>query len=313
MVLVHRSIRICVMNSKTLLLAALVLITLSYGLGWFLMARRKRAAGADEPVRPNPKHLLIGFVTNFFDTLGIGSFATTTAAYKFWKLVPDQQIPGTLNVGHTINAVIQALVFIAVVQVEFRTLFLMIAAACAGAWLGAGVVAGFSRRKVQLGMGTALLGAAVIVLAQLLNLAPGGEALALTGTRLALGVGGNFVLGALMTLGVGLYAPCMVLVSILGMNPTAAFPIMMGSCAFLMPVASMQFIRRDAYNLRAAVGLALGGPIAVLLAIWLVTSLPTTTVRVLVLVVILYTSLTMLRSAAVERKAAQARTQVLPA
>jgi uncharacterized membrane protein YfcA len=296
------------MDAKNLLLAALVALTLTYLTSWFVMARRRRAAGAhgaDEPVAPTPLHLVIGAVSNFFDTLGIGSFATTTAAYKSWKLVRDEQIPGTLNVGHTINAVIQALVFISVVQVEFRTLFLMIAAACAGAWLGAGIVAGMSRRMVQIGMGTALLGASVVVLAQLFNLAPGGEALALDGTRLALGVGGNFVLGALMTLGVGLYAPCMVLVSILGMDPTAAFPIMMGSCAFLMPVASLQFVRKDAYNLRAAVGLMLGGPLAVLLAIWLVMSLPTTMVRVLVLCVILYTSITMLRSAS--REAAVAR------
>ncbi|MGH9173376.1 MAG: sulfite exporter TauE/SafE family protein, partial [Vicinamibacterales bacterium] len=240
----------------------------------------------------------------------IGSFATTTTAFKYWKLVPDQQIPGTLNVGHVGSTIVQAVLFIAGVGVEFRTLIFMIAAACAGAWLGAGVVAGFSRRKVQLGMGTALLGASVIVLAQLFNLAPGGEALELSGTRLALGVTGNFILGSLMTLGVGLYAPCMVLVSVLGMNPIAAFPIMMGSCAFLMPVASIQFVRRNAYNLRAAIGLAVGGPLAVLLAYWLVESLPTTMVRVLVFVVIVYTSLTMLRSAASERRAAEARAQM---
>ncbi|MGQ0733485.1 MAG: sulfite exporter TauE/SafE family protein [Acidobacteriota bacterium] len=298
------------MDAKTLLLASLVVLTLSYFTVWVVLARRGRRIGghgSDESLAPGGKHLGIGFVTNFFDTLGIGSFATSTAAYKFWKLVPDQQIPGTLNVGHTVNAVIQALVFIAVVEVEFRTLMLMIGAACGGAWLGAGIVAGFSRRKVQLGMGSALLGAAVIVLAQLLNLAPGGEALALTGTRLVVGVTGNFILGALMTLGVGLYAPCMVLVSVLGMNPTVAFPIMMGSCAFLMPVASIQFVRRHAYNLRAAIGLAVGGPLAVLLAIWLVTSLPTPMVRVLVLMVISYTSFTMLHSAASERRAAEAR------
>lgn len=293
------------MDAKTILLASLVALTLAYLIGWFTMARRRRAEGrhgADEPVTPTPLHLGIGAVTNFFDTLGIGSFATTTASYKFWKLVPDEQIPGTLNVGHTINAVVQSLIFITVVQVEFRTLVLMIAAACAGAWLGAGFVSRMSRRTVQLGMGSALLGASVVVLAQIFNLAPGGDALALEGTRLVLGVVGNFMLGALMTLGVGLYAPCMVLVSVLGMNPLAAFPIMMGSCAFLMPVASLQFVRRDAYNLRAAIGLALGGPLAVLLAIWLVISLPTTLLRVLVLSVILYTAITMLRSAAIEKR-----------
>jgi uncharacterized membrane protein YfcA len=298
------------MDAKVILLGALVALTLVYVVVWLVMARerrRDRLHGADEPVAPNAKHVGIGFVTNFFDTLGIGSFATSTAAFKFWRLVPDEQIPGTLNVGHTLNAVIQALLFITAVAVEFRTLAFMIAAACAGAWLGANVVAGFSRRKVQLGMGTALLGASVVVLAQILNLAPGGNAIALEGTRLAIGVTGNFILGALMTLGVGLYAPCMVLVSVLGMDPTAAFPIMMGSCAFLMPVASIQFIRRNAYNLRASVGLALGGPLAVFLAVWLVTSLPTPMVRGLVLVVISYTAFTMLRSAASERKAAEAR------
>jgi uncharacterized membrane protein YfcA len=293
------------MDPTLLLLGALVLLTLGYVMAWWKMARTKRAAGghgSHEPVKPTALMLAVGFVTNFFDTLGIGSYATTTTAYKTWKLVPDQQIPGTLNTGHVLPTIVQALIFITSVAVEFRTLFFMIGAACAGAWLGAGVVAGFSRRKVQIGMGTALLGLAVVVLAQLLNLVPAGEAIALTGTKLAIGVGVNFILGALMTLGVGLYAPSMALISVLGMNPIAAFPIMMGSCAFLMPVAAIQFVRKNAYNLRAAVGLALGGPLAVLLAVWLITSLPTLVVRVLVLTVVLYTSITMLRSAAVERR-----------
>jgi uncharacterized membrane protein YfcA len=118
---------------------------------------------------------------------------------------------------------------------------------------------------------------------------------------MVIGFAVNFILGALMTLGVGLYAPCMVLVSLLGMNPTAAFPIMMGSCAFLMPVASIQFIKKNKYDLRAAIAMAIGGAPAVLLAVWLVLSLPTPLVRVLVLFVILYTSLTMLRAASQER------------
>lgn len=292
------------MDAKSLLLAALVALTLVYLAAWFIFARRRHTDGghgAHEPVWPRPIHLVIGFVTNFFDTLGIGSFATTTASYKSWKLVPDEQIPGTLNVGHAVNPVVQSFLFMTAVQVESRTLVLMIAAACAGAWLGAGLVSGMSRRGVQVGMGTALLGASLVVIAQIFDLAPSGDALALEGTRLWIGLAGNFVLGALMTLGVGLYAPCMVLVSVLGMNPLAAFPIMMGSCAFLMPVASLQFIRRDAYNLRASLGLALGGPLACLLAFPLIVYMPTLLLRVLVLIVILYASITMLRSAVVER------------
>jgi hypothetical protein len=92
-------------------------------------------------------------------------------------------------------------------------------------------------------MGAALLVAAALFALKNLGIAPGGgEALELHGAWLAVAVAGNFVLGALMSLGIGLYAPCMIMVSLLGMNPLAAFPIMMGSCAFLMPVGSLRFV-----------------------------------------------------------------------
>ena len=300
------------MDAKLILIAALLVITI--GLRHHLVD-----GGSTESAPPATTaitsrsgrrllHLAIGFVTNFFDTLGIGSFATTTAMFRAWKLVPDEQIPGTLNVGHVLPTVIQAIIYTQLVEVEFKTLFLMIAAACAGAWLGAGIVAGLPRRNVQIGMGLALLGAVTIMLLQLLSLVPGGgTALALDGAKLAIGLAGNFVLGALMTLGIGLYAPCMILISMLGMNPTAAFPIMMGSCAFLMPVGSLQFVRKNRYNLRAALGLAVGGPLAVLIAAFIVESLPLLYVRWLVVIVVIYTASTMLRAAASERKAAVAR------
>jgi uncharacterized membrane protein YfcA len=302
------------MDAKLILIAALIVITIVYFVFWWTHARAKHASGAHgahEPVRPTPLMLAIGFVTNFFDTLGIGSFATTTAMFRAWKLVPDEQIPGTLNVGHILPTVVQAVIYTQLIKVEFMTMALLIAAACAGAWLGAGVVGGWPRRNVQIGMGTALFGAATIMFLQVMNFMPGGgTALELQGAKLAIGLGGNFILGALMTLGIGLYAPCMILISLLGMNPTAAFPIMMGSCAFLMPVGSLQFIRKDAYNLRAALGLMIGGPLAVLIAAFIVKSLPLFYMRWLVIAVVVYTATTMLRTAARERKAAAARGQV---
>ena len=184
----------------------------------------------------------------------------------------------------------------------------MIAAAILGAWLGAGVVANWSKQKVQLGMGAALLVAATLMLitqVQTLTgsriLPLGGDALGVHGILLVVAIVGNFLLGALMTLGIGLYAPCMILVSLLGMNPTAAFPIMMGSCAFLMPVGSLRFIRERAYSLRNALGLAIGGLPGVLIAAFIVKSLNLDTVRWLVIVVVLYTAITMLMSASSER------------
>lgn len=252
---------------------------------------------------PKPVELFIGFITNFFDTLGIGSYAPTTAMWKAWKIVDDRLIPGTLTAGHTPATIAQAFIFIAIVEVEFNTLVLLILSSVLGAWLGAGVVASWSRRNVQLGMGIALLAAASLFILKNLDemrgtpMIEGGTATALTGTLLIVGFVGNFVLGALMTVGVGLYAPCLIMISLLGMNPTAAFPIMMGSCAFLMPIASGRFVKKGSYSLRPALGLTLAGVPAVLIAAIIVKSLPLTTVRWLVVAVVLYTAISMLRSA----------------
>ena len=246
--------------------------------------------------RPGPVHLAIGFITNFFDALGIGSFAPTTAAFKARGLVADELIPGTLNIGHAIPTVIEAVIFIQAIKVDVRTLVLLIGASVLGAWTGAGIVSGLDRRAVQRGMGVALLVTAAFIVLRMTGAFPGGgDALALTGVLLLAGVLGNVLLGALMTLGIGLYAPCMGMVSLLGMDPRAAFPIMMGSCAFLMPVASIRFWRAGKFDRRAALGLAIGGAPAILLAVYVVKALPLGAVRVLVVAVITYTAVRMWR------------------
>jgi uncharacterized membrane protein YfcA len=256
--------------------------------------------------RDSALELGTGFVTNFFDTLGIGSFAPTTAAFKFFKLVPDRLIPGTLNVGHTIPTIAEAFIYTAVIAVDPKTLILMIAAAVAGAYLGAGVVAKWPKRTVQIGMGSALLVAAALFTYKNLpsltgqpNLLSGADTgtLDLQGIRLVIGLVGNFILGALMTLGIGMYAPSMILVGLLGMNAKSAFPIMMGSCAFLMPVSSARFVKADAYALRPAMALAIGGLPGVLIAAFIVKDMPLEYVRWLVIIVVLIAATMMLRSA----------------
>lgn len=275
--------------------AALAAFTLSYLAVW---ARSLRAAPFPRPALPS---LLTGFVTNFFDTLGIGSFATTTSIFKFTRMVPDQLIPGTLNAGHTLPTIFQAFIYIAAIQVDPATLLLMIAGAVAGSWFGAGWVASLPKRKVQTGVGAALLFAFAVLLLRQFDLFPaGGDALGLSGPKLLLAVSLNTLFAAISTLGIGFYAPCMTLVGLLGMNPTAAFPIMMGSSAFLMPVASSRFVLSKAYSPAVALGLAFGGLLGVPLAAFVVKSMPLTAARWLVMFVILYAAVRMLRSAYTE-------------
>jgi uncharacterized membrane protein YfcA len=284
---------------KTALFIALAITTVSFIFFW-IAAVRKGATGGKW--MPGAVDVLIGFVTNFFDTLGIGSFAPTTAIFKLRNLVRDEQIPGTLNVGHTLPTVAEAFIFIAIVTVDTTTLFSMIAASSLGAWLGAGVVARWPRRAVQVGMGIALIAAAGFMLHSQLSSDPaGGAEVGVTGVKLGIAVAANFLLGALMTLGIGLFAPCMILITLLGMNPKVAFPIMMGSCAFLMPTGSVRFIRERSYNLKSALGLALGGIPGVLIAAYIVKELSLKTVKWLVIVVVVYTAGMMLRSAMQER------------
>jgi uncharacterized membrane protein YfcA len=297
------------MNPISALLAALAALTAVFVAAWAraVGAVRREKGGvspATDAGAPSPLSLGVGAITNFLDTLGIGSFATTTAMFRAFKMVPDRIIPGTLNAGHTLPTVTQAFFYISVIPVDVVTLISMIAAAVAGAWLGAGIVARWSKRNVQIGMGAALLAAAIFFTMRNLGLFPAGsDAIGVTGIKLVIAVAGNFLLGALMSLGIGLYAPCMILVSLLGMSETTAFPIMMGSCAFLMPVGSLKFIKERAYSLRVALGLALGGIPGVIIAATIVKNLNLTTVRWLVIVVVLYTALTMLYSAFTERGA----------
>lgn len=246
-----------------------------------------------------PKVGIVGFVTNFFDTLGIGSFAPTVAFNKFIKMgVKDKELPGLLNVGDTLPVMFEAIIFTTVIDVEPITLVTMLAASAIGSWLGAGIISKLDEIKIQKIMGVALLVTGVLMTLGALSLMPGGgEAIGLTGGKLIIGIVGNFILGALMTAGIGLYAPCMALVYFLGMSPAVAFPIMMGSCATLMPVCSVKFIKEGAYPRKASLLLGLFGAIGVFMAAYIVKSLPLNILKWLVIVVIFYTSISMLISA----------------
>jgi uncharacterized membrane protein YfcA len=271
----------------------------------FVLAALRAARRRSDQRRPTPAELAIGFVVAFFDTLGIGSFAPTTAAYKITRLVPDEQIPGTLNVGLTPSALLESVMFVTSILVDPWLLLAMVASAAAGAWLGAGVVARLPRRIIQAAMGLALVIAGTVFVCMNLDLLPGGGlAMALHGWRFALAVGINFLLGALMSIGIGLYAPCMITLALLGMHPIAAFPIMMGSCALLQPIASLSFFRSGRFAWGPSWGLVFGGIAGSLVAYYLVKSMELRTLRWLVVVVIGYAAVAMLHSAFGRRRPA---------
>ena len=281
------------LDARSWLLAGLGLLALVFALFWFVALRRD--AG---PRRPSLIEIGIGFITDFLDTLGIGSFATTTSLYRWRGRVGDRELPGTLNVGHAIPTALQAFIYISAIEVEIVTLCALIGAAVLGAHVGAGRVVRWPERQVRIAMALALLAAASLIVARLIGWLPrGSEQLGLSGVWLVAAVFGNFVLGVLMTLGIGLYAPCMILVALLGMNPKAAFPIMMGSCAFLMPVAGFRFVRARSYSAPAALGLCIGGLPAVWIAAHWVKELELDTLRWLVVGVVLYTAVSLLRAA----------------
>jgi uncharacterized membrane protein YfcA len=275
---------------RNALLAALAALSLLFIVKW-----RRAAAGTRQP---SLVQLVIGFVTDFFDTLGIGSFATTTTAFKMLKMMPDEQIVGTMLVGHSLPVVVQAFIFIVAVRVDPVVLVSLIAVSILGSWLGAGMASRLPRRPIQIFMGVGLFAAAFFMLLSQLGMFPsGGTALTLTPGKLIIALVVNFFLGGLLMLGIGSYAPSLILISVLGMDPRAAFPIMMSSGAMMAMVGSFQFMKAGRFDKNAALGLAIGGIPGVLIAGLLIQSLPIDVLRWIVVLVVVYAATMMLRSA----------------
>lgn len=282
-------------SAQVVLYASLVLVNLAFIYAWIAATRRRKSQQ-----RPGAGDIAIGIGTNFLDTLGIGNYAQITALFKLRGYPQDALIPGTLNVGNVIPQFVSALLFITAISVEPVLLTCMVLSAAGGAWIGAGIVSRMRQRTIQLFMGVALLIAACFfIMTNMGILPPTGTTMGLAGWRFVVAVGANFILGALMCVGIGNYAPSMALLALLGMHPIAAYPIMIGSDGVLIPVASLGFLKSGRFAPGVALGLTLGGVVGTLLAFPLVKTLGDhlTALRWAVIVVIVYAALSMLRSA----------------
>lgn len=293
----------------TALLALLAAIGVAFTIA-LLRTAMKRSQAA-----PNLEAIVLGAVTNFFDTLGIGSFAPTTAWIKFRKMVPDSFIPAILNTGHALPTIAQSAIFLIILGVHVSPVLLVscIMAAVAGAFVGAPIVLRAPVRVVQAVVGVALLIAAGLYAMSNLGMFPvGGEATGFDGVRLYIAIGAHFVMGALMAFGIGLYAPSLILLSLLGLDPRLAFPIMASACAFLMPTTGFRFIASERIDLRVVLGLAIGGIPAVLVAAYVVKELDVVVLRWGVVVVVLYAAVLLLRSALLGDKTPEGQPAVIP-
>jgi uncharacterized membrane protein YfcA len=278
----------------TLLLVGMAFVALAFAITWW------RAWRADRPPHGRPTPLVLGFgaISLFFDALGIGNFAPTTAFFRVTRLVRDELIPGTLNVGSALPVAIEAFAFIAAIQVDPTTLLLLVLAAFAGSLAGATVVSQMPRRPIQLGMGMALLVGAFFMAATNLGWFPGGgEASGFSGTTLVAATAFSVLVGGLNALGIGNFAPSLLAFSLMGLNPRSAFPIMMGSAAYMQAGCGMRFVTTGRFDGRAALGLTIGGMPGVLVGAYVVKSMPLDVIRWLVAGVVLYVAVSLLAAA----------------
>ena len=278
----------------TVLIACLSAVALGYTA--YLLTSAARAG-----LRwPSGEAMLLGAVSNFLDTMGIGSFAPSIAWLRFRRIVPDRLIPLTMLAGYTLPAILQAVIFLVLlgVHVDPVLLLLCVAAMVGGGIVGVPLAARAPVRLVQGVVGAALLIAGVFYSLANLGLMPiGGTATSLPLHWAIATVVVHFVLGILVCFGVGNYAPTLAMLSLMGMNPRLAFPIMASAASFAGVAAAARSIHLVKLDYRIVLGLAFGAIPGVLIAAFVVKEMPVTTLRWLVVLVVSYAGGTLLLSA----------------
>ncbi len=246
----------------------------------------------------------IGFVTDLLDTLGIGTFATTTSLLKATKLIDDdRRIPATMTTAHIIPILLEALLFITIVEVEMTTLISLAIAAFTGASVGARVTQHWDTRKVQRVLGILLIIAAGIMVYRMVTNPGadlGNDVRGLTGWKLLVGIVFDFFIGMLLSMGLGNYAPELIFFSLMGISPAVALPVMMLNAAMMLSAGAKQFIQSGRVNWPGVPGIIVGGVLGVLTAAFFLSSLDVNNLKILVVFIASYTGLTLLRSSLVK-------------
>ena len=290
------------------LLILLGLAILAYGFQLARAAIAKRAT-------PGLEALALGAVVNFLDTLGIGSFATTTAWFKFRRMVPDRLIPQTMLCGLTPPAMTESVVYLIALGVLVDPVLLVscVIAVFLGGLVGVPLVTRARVWVVQAIVAIGLVLAAAAYAMSNLHLFPaGGTANSLPLGLMIVAILANFGFGILANFGVGNYAPTLVLLSLMGMDPHLCFPIMAGGASLMGAGSSFQHIRIGQVDLKIVLGLAIGGIPAVLVAAYIVKEMPIDYLRWLVIVVVLYAAAVMAHASVKNRREGKAEGATVP-
>jgi uncharacterized membrane protein YfcA len=272
-------------------------------------------AAVERRATPTAEAMALGAVVSFFDTLGIGSFAPTAAWMKLRRLVPDRLIPPTMLVGLTPPAMTESIIFLILlgVMVDPVLLFGCAVSTLMGGLVGAPLVARSRVWIVQLIVAVGLVLAATAYAMTNLHLFPGGgTAAGLPFMLTIVAIAACFGFGVLLNFGVGNYAPTLVMLSLMGMDPRLCFPIMAGGAALMGAGASIRHIQMAKIDLKVVLGLAIGGIPAVLVAAFIVKTMPVETLRWLVIVVVLYAAAVMARAAWIGRRDGKAAAEAVP-
>lgn len=256
-----------------IVLLLIVLVNGAYAIMFIRDFIKNKAEAMEE--KGNGAFLSIwGAIVYFFSTFGVSDFALSTILYRARRLVSDKKLPGTLNTQCVIPVAVMALAYISVITVDTVTLIVCIIAQVAGAYIGPRFVVKLPEKIIRRFIGAGLLIASFLVVAGKMGILPiGGEAIGLSGPRLVFAAAALFVFGALNNIGIGSYAPTMVTVYALGLNPAVTFPIMMGACTFSVPVGSMQFVKFGEYSRKITLFVSVFGIVGVLAAVYIVKSL----------------------------------------
>lgn len=290
----------------TMLVLVLIVVVNSIFLIKFLLDLVKN--GGELKKEPGNNFLLAIFlpIIFFFSSFGISDFAISTILYRKMKLLTDRILPGTLNTQCVIPVAAMALAFISVIEVDIGTLSVCIISQVVGAYFGPQFVVKLSLKSIRIFIGVGLLSTTIFILLSKFNLIPlGGTAIALSHTKLAIAALSLFIFGALNNIGIGSYAPTMVTIYMLGMNPAVVFPIVMGACTFSMPIGSMEFIKHGQYSRKITLFASTFGVLGVLIGVYFVNKMDVLMLQWVVAAILLYSGTSMLINELKTKKAKQ--------